>query len=452
MKKVIRLITPMIAVLALLSACKKDKGSSTPPVTRDKIKDSVLLYANDIYLWYQQIPTTFDPQTYADPDAIMQAIRHYSTEPGFSQPVDRWSFGMKQTDWNNLSSGVAADFGFSVFFLQEGDLRVKYVERASPAGLKGIHRGWRVTKINGNTNITTGNSSFIVTAIFNSTSGTFTFQKPDGTSVDVSMTAASYQEHPVFLDSVYNAGARKVGYMVLNSFLGDTTELTSEFNRVFNKFNSQGVTDVAVDLRYNGGGYVSVSQQLANFLVNSTATGGLMMSEVFNDKYASWDETTNYSKLGPLNAAHVYFIVTNNTASASELVINNVKPYMDVKLVGPSSTYGKPVGFFPIPVGDWYIFPVSFRSTNKNGAGNYFNGIAVDAQRPDGLDKDWGDVSESLLASVLNYVNTGSFERNPSGEIIGSAAPQVTPQLINSNQKFDARDFKGAVLTRHKTN
>src|SRR5215831_8852885 len=102
MKKTIRFFTPMIVVLALFTACKKDKG--TPPPPKDPIKDSVLLYAKDIYLWYNQIPSTFDPQTYADPDAIMQAIRHYSTEPGFSAPVDRWSFGMKQTDWNNLSS------------------------------------------------------------------------------------------------------------------------------------------------------------------------------------------------------------------------------------------------------------------------------------------------------------------------------------------------------------
>jgi hypothetical protein len=450
MKKTIRFFAPMIVVLALLSSCKKDKG--TPPPPKDPIKDSVLLYSKDIYLWYSQIPSTFDPQGYADPDAIMQAIRHYSTEPGFSQPVDRWSFGMKKTDWDNLSSGVAADFGFSVFFLQEGDLRVKYVERASPAGLKGIHRGWRITKINGNTNITTANANFIVDAVFNSTSGTFTFQKPDGTSVDVSLTAASYQEHPIFLDSVYTAGARKVGYMVFNSFLGDTTEVYSEFQRIFNKFNSQGVTDVAVDLRYNGGGYVSVQQTLANYLANSSATGGVMMNEAFNDKYASWDETTYFNKLGPLNAAHLYFIVSNNTASASELLINNLKPYMDVKLVGPSNTYGKPVGFFPIPVGDWYIFPVSFRSTNKLGSGNYFNGIGVDSQQPDGLDKDWGDANESGLASVLRYVSTGSFARNPNGEIIGSASQMVTPQLIYSNQKFDAREFRGAVLSTRKVN
>ena len=71
---------------------------------------------------------------------------------------------------------------------------------------------------------------------------------------------------------------------------------------------------------------------------------------------------------------------------------------MDVQMVGPSKTYGKPVGFFPVPVGDWYIFPVSFRSTNKNGQGNYFNGMDLNNQIADGLDKDWGDVDRKLFA------------------------------------------------------
>src|SRR5213075_171832 len=234
------------------------------------------------------------------------------------------------------------------------------------------------------------------------------------------------------------------------SFLGDTTELYNEFARVFNRFAASGITDLVVDLRYNGGGYVTVQEKLANWLAPSSANGQLMMKEQFNDKYPEYNTTDYFQKLGALNLTKIYFIVSHNTASASELLINNLKPFVDVQLVGPSKTYGKPVGFFPIPVGDWYIFPVSFRSTNKNAQGNYFNGMSVDSQQPDGLDKDWGDLSESGLASVLRYVSTGAFARNPNGEIIGSAAPMVTPQLINCNQKFDAREFKGAVTAARK--
>jgi C-terminal processing protease CtpA/Prc len=440
-----------------MSSCKKtDLNSSTSntPGTdtsaaslANAIKDSALLFSKDIYLWYNQIPTTFNARSYTDPDAIMTAIRQYSNEPGFSQPVDRWSFGMKQKDWDNLSSGVSGDFGLGVFFMQEGDLRVKSVERASPAGLAGIHRGWRITAINGNNNLTTTNADFIIQNVFQSSSTSFTFQKPDNSSVTINLTAATYQEHPVILDSVYTAGSKKIGYFSFNSFLGDTTEIYNEFSRVFNKFAAANVNDVVVDLRYNGGGYVSVSQKLADYLVPVSGNGGLMMTQSYNDKYTQYNQSDNFHKLGSLNLNRVFFIVSKSTASASELLINNLRPYMDVQLVGPGKTYGKPVGFFPIPDGDWYIFPVSFRSTNKNGEGNYFNGLDLNKQVADGLDKDWGDVNESCLASAFSYISTGAYRSQilRKGEV-----PEIeSPEVKAGNNTLDQPSFKGTVGT-HK--
>jgi carboxyl-terminal processing protease len=141
-----------------------------------------------------------------------------------------------------------------------------------------------------------------------------------------------------------------------------------------------------------------------------------------------------------VNLNRVFFIVSNSTASASELLINNLKPYLDVKLVGPSNTYGKPVGFFPIPVGDWYVFPVSFRTTNKNGEGNYFNGLTVDSKVADGLDKDWGDVNEACLASALKYISSGSFRTDGLRTDL-----QVDAQVEADNLKLEGTSFKGAI-------
>lgn len=110
----------LVCIMGVLASCKKDIAKNdlvTPgPTGNDKIKDSVLLYARDIYFWYKQIPSDYNARNYADPNEIMQAIRNYSEEPGFSQPVDRWSFAYKQTQWDQLSSGVSQDFGLSVFF------------------------------------------------------------------------------------------------------------------------------------------------------------------------------------------------------------------------------------------------------------------------------------------------------------------------------------------------
>lgn len=450
----------IITIVGLFS-CKKDVTETTvavtptptpvqpQPLSDAKLKDSSLIYARDLYLWYNQIPSTFDAQSYADPNTIMTGIRAYSIEAGFSTAVDRWSFAMKKTEWDNLSMGIsstaettAKDFGLNVFFRAEGDLRVRYVEKESPAGLAGIRRGWRVTKINGSTNINTTNSSFIITAVNQSASGTFTFQKPDGSSVDKTLSATSYQTQPVVLDSVYTEGTKKAGYLVFNSFLGDTARINSDLQRVFNRFSQQQVNELIIDLRYNGGGYVNVQEKLADYIINSAYNGQVMMTEQFNSKHTNFNNTSKFKKLGAVNVSRVSFIVSSSTASASELLINNLKPYMDVRLVGPSKTHGKPVGFFPVPVGDWYIFPVSFRSVNKNGEGNYFNGLALTNQVADGIDKDWGDRNETVLGFILNGIRSGTFRTGTSDAYVEDT------NVETANDKLSLEEFRGAIDNR----
>jgi carboxyl-terminal processing protease len=436
-----------IAALGIFISCKKNDTPNPNPspnpnpqpgvITPEMIKDSTLIYSKDLYLWYSQIPTAFNARTYAGPGEIMTAIRNYSNEQGFNQPVDRWSFAMKQDEWDGVSGGAALDFGMNVFFKAEGDLRVRYVEKSSPAGLAGIRRGWQITKINGSTNIATSNADYIINAVYYSSASSFSFKKPDGSVVDINLNGAAYQDQPIVFDSVYNAGTKKVGYFVFNSFLGDTTNIYNQFQRIFNRFASENVNEVAIDLRYNGGGYVTVQEKLANYLISASGNGQLMMTQQFNNKYTQYNESTLFQKKGTLNLDRVFFIVSNSTASASELLINNLKPFMQVVLVGPSRTHGKPVGFFPIPIGDWYIFPVSFRTVNKNGEGNYFDGFALNNQVADGLDKDWGDVNESAFASVLRYVSSGAFRLQ--------AMEQPSEQVVSANKALDQPFFKGTV-------
>ncbi len=457
------LIIASLAGLTIVAGCKKQTDVLVPVIPpviivpdSSKLLDSSLLITRDLYLWYNQIPLTFNDKSYVDPNKMMEAIRQYSIEPGFSSAVDKWSFAMKKTDWDNQSNGIvmdnsnmkiSGDFGMTVFFKVEGDLRVRLVEPASPAGLAGIRRSWRILKVNGNTNITTTNTTFLINNIYNSSNTSFTFKKPDGNTVDITLQAGSYKTQPVYLDTVYKYSTKRIGYMIFNSFLGDTTDIYNRFQSVFTKFATQNITDVVIDLRYNGGGYVSVQEKLADLLVSASANSGLMFKEQFNDKHPSYNLSTNFHKTGALNLDHIYFIVSNSTASASELLINNLKPYMDVQLVGPSDTYGKPVGFFPTPVGDWYIFPVSFRSANKNGTGNYFDGISVNKQVSDGLDKDWGDVTESCLASVLKRITTGSYRAEQYREFI-----DLPQQVKTGNLLLDAPLFKGSIGNTFKIN
>ena len=442
----------ILAVLFLIS-CKKnvdDTSSVTPPAdstvnAEDKIKDSVLLISRDVYLWNTQIPASFKTTSYADPAAVMEAIRAFSIEPGFTDPVDRFSFAIKKDEWDNISTGVEKDFGMSVFFNSPNDLRVKYTEQASPSGQAGIQRGWQILKINGNTDIDTSAATIdrIVNAVFYSSNTSFTFKKPDGTTTDISLMAATYQTHPVFADSVYGVNSNKIGYLAINSFLGDTTEIYNEFSSIFKGFQQQNINQIIIDLRYNGGGYVSMAEKLANYLVPDNGNSQTMYTQTFNSNYSRYNETATFHNLSSLNINKIFFIVSDNTASASELLINSLKPFVSEILVGPSThTYGKPVGFFPIPVGDWYAFPVSFKTVNKDGNGNYFNGFTVDHPVKDGVDKNWGDRDESCLKSILGYVQTGMF---------GFAQINSTNISGSTMKKLETKTFKGAVGKRKFT-
>ena len=435
----LRILLVVLSGIAIFSSCKKNDNVGGNNGTNDEniLKDSTLTITRDIYLWNSQIPSDFNARSYDGPSDIMEAIRQYSSEPGFTDPVDHYSFAMLQNEWNNLANGIISDFGLNAFFFTDNDLRVRLVEESSPAGRAGIKRGWKFIKVSGSTDINTNNVDFLVDKIYNSSSTVFTFEKPDSSTVEITLESETYQENPVILDSIYTEGARKAGYIVFNSFLGDTAKVINELTNVFNKFVAASVTDVIVDLRYNGGGYVSVSEALANFLIKPSSSGSIMMTQQYNENYSDLNEVTMFKKRGSLSVSNIFFVVTDNTASASELLINNLKPYMNVKLVGPEATYGKPVGFFPIPVGDWYIFPVSFRSTNGQNQGNYFDGIAIDQQVSDGLDKDWGDRQEAALASVLSYIGTGSFTD-------GGLNSVVEPLHPGRNKKLN-RNFKGAI-------
>jgi len=438
-----------------LFSCKKDikqeltsNISPTPPPnplpvgTSSQVNDVAFQKTQDYYLWNTQLPATLNTSSYTDPIGVMTAIRQYSIEPGFATPVDKWSFAMKKTEWNQYSGGMssvssstsaAGDFGITVFFRAEGDLRVRLTEPNSPGGILGIKRGWRITKINGSTNITTSNSQYIIDNIYKAVSADVTFTKPDGTSVDLNLQAAHYADKPVYLDTVYNSANGNIGYLVYNSFLGNIDQTAAEYARVFNKFASAAITNLIVDLRYNGGGYVNLQEQLANYLITSQAQGSVMMKQIYNSNHSNENSTVLFNKSGSLQLTKIYFIVSRGTASASELLINNLKPYMDVRLIGNSNTHGKPVGFFPIEDGEWYVFPVSFKTVNKNGEGNYYAGFTPNAIVADGLDKDWGDINENSLASALRNISSGSFRDGGTENYSENAAVKSGNDALEKN-------------------
>lgn len=436
-----------LTITSVLTSCSKSNNDGGGPLSEDdKRKDSALWYARAYYLWNDKIPKSFDAHSYADPNAVMNAIRAYSIEPGFDKPVDRWSFAMPQKEWEDISNGISMDYGMGYKYLTENDLRITYVEPASPGGKATVQRSWQIKKINNMTDISYANRAAVSVALFQSNNITFVFGRAGKADTTISMTAGTYTEEPLVLDTVYNTGATKTGYMVYNSFLGDINVTKTKFTNVFKKFSDANVSDLIIDLRYNGGGYVTLQDELANYLAPNSANGQIMEVQRHNANLARYDETVRYAKKGSLNLSRIFIITTDNTASASELLINSLSPFMDVKRIG-DTTHGKPVGYFAQPVMGWVVFPVSSRTTNKNGVGNYYKGFAPEKLMNDGIDRNWGDINEKCLGAAISFITTGTYTTGaPTGQLAteGARMPEFQNEMLNTHR------FKGAIETIRK--
>lgn len=432
----------------LFTSCKKKSDPDVYEVQND-VRDSAYLYTQDIYLWPEKLPSasTFQPRNLDDVYQVMDKVRSY-------QPLDKWSFAETKEETEQSQKGQSEDFGFMVKFGASSDteIRVIYVYANSKAGLAGVKRGWKVNKINGQTiNRTVPSHVDFINEVFfgaNIQSATFEFRKPDGSLVSIPLQKSVYKLNTVLFSKVYTKGVsneKKIGYIVFNEFSGPTTSVP-ELVSTINDFQNQGVNEMIIDLRYNRGGFVSTQDTLANMLAPQSVGRGqkVMYTYKFNNRYSSWNENFKFYKVGSLNLSRIIFIVSPSSASASELLINNLRPVMDVKLVGDTRTYGKPVGFFPIAVFQYNIFPVSFKTVNSRGEADFFSGFPVDQNVADDLIRDFGDENEANLKAALAYYETGSFKAIAPSKISAVSSSEI--QKINSLNAEIAEHLPSAAI------
>jgi hypothetical protein len=281
-------------------------------------------------------------------------------------------------------------------------------------------------------------------------------------------------------------GSKKIGYMAYARF-SDSNNSETALTNVFAKFSSGGVTDLVIDLRYNGGGFVSSAEHLINLIAPSSSNGKVMFSETFNDllqsgkatilknqpltdqdgkiqysngkmvtyadvSYTVADNTYNIAKEGSVNSiSKVVFITTDRTASASELVINSLRPYVDVKTVGATS-YGKPVGFFPIRIGKYDVYMSMFSSKNAAGQGDYYAGFTPDASKSDDVTRDFGNPLEISFSSAISYINTGLFTSSTSNQTMSLSGTSSASSSVNVKNIFNPVEFKGMIDRPRKKN
>ena len=429
----------------LLFNCRNNDPSAN---SGGDARDSAYYYSLIFYLWNENLPdytkfnnqptekllpdasTVFHPRGYETIYDIMQGnngIRKYSVLTTKGTHADHYSFAAKQEDIDNQFSGNNSGYGATFAYVSAIDLRVASVNKTSPIGKAGVKRGWRVLNVNGIAGDTTHNLA-IYNFLTTNNSSTFLFQLPDNSTKTVQVTKEAYVSDFILADTIIETNSLKIGYFTLSDFLGanDGQVTSDELKNLLQDFSNKGVTDMVIDLRYNGGGYVSIAESLCNLLAPANAKQKVMYStkrnKIITDYYDSkkLSLVTNFDNSAALfNLSRIVFIVSGRTASASELVINNLKPYMNVKLIG-SKTYGKPFGFPGLLIEmsktdksqNYYVFPVSSQTLNANNSGDYYFGMDVDKLQNDDLYHDFVDPNEANFKDAISFLSTGIFTRN----------------------------------------
>lgn len=526
-----------VSILAL-GACKKSKTEpdkevipedEIPPATTNRTElslDSIFLYAKQVYYWNSQLPTykVFDPRKYTGStnldkyEAALFGIASYSLNkydvyksdgvyqnfPKFSYiDEDSGSSGSSGYVINPVSvvelDGKANDIGIRFgYYGSETDYKiyVTAVYQNSPAEQQGFTRGYLVTKINGvSYGINFSSEYNSRNAAISGSTVRLEGYKSDGTTpFNITLTKTSFNSNPIYKVKVLNAGAKKIGYLAYARF-SDSENSIDTLNGTFKRFANEGVTDLVIDLRFNGGGYVSTAEHLINLIAPSTATG-VMFSEHYNAtmqvgnakllskqffwssvrnawvsygdvSYSVTNNTSSFSKKGTLsNVKNIVFLVSGSTASSSELVINSLKPHMNVTLVG-KTTYGKPIGFFPITIDKKYkVYYSMFETKNSQGQGGFYTGMVPNhnlyelTEVKDGNGDiigykmfDFGDVEDVYLKKAIEILAPGVIATNNISTmgirgVIGTKNLVSSPKTIDA--KFIDKEFKGMIENRFR--
>lgn len=385
---------------------------------------------NDAYFWYKELPAQNTLDASIDPHQYFEKMVYERTA------VDRFSAVTDDIDaLQDEFNGISKIFGISytLSYIDAGNANIaaflNFVVKESPAEAAGLKRGDILLKVNGIQLTTTNYTSLLGDA----ETATFTLGKVSGSTIvagdqTVTMTKAQVNEDPVLFSSVITKSdyGKTIGYLVYTQFVpgtgADESKYDNELRQVFASFKSKGVNELVLDLRFNPGGYISSAETLASLIGTGVSESKTFYKEQWNDKYtAYWQKMqgTNALKYPFLNEAsnigsnlnRVFVLTSNGTASASELVINGLKPYMSVIRIG-EHTAGK--NLFGSLISDdqerwkWGVYVMLGQTANANGESDYgtVNGMTPDYEVEDSKVPylPFGDENETLLRKALDVM------------------------------------------------
>ena len=407
----------LIIFLAMASitftACSSDgsgpAGPGTPAAcSNDGQKAYVLDALYYWYLWNDLLPANINIADYATPEELATAVtRTYGPQRPDGSPLDRFSsVGSLVADQQFFGEGRFEGFGFS-WRVENNEMHFTRVFVDSPANIVGgFSRGQTVVSINGRT-IADILANEGISAALNFDTVDFEIQNLDTSTYTVSVTKDIVTIDPIPQVRIIDMGPGEppVGYMEFATFISTADPV---FNTVFADFIAAGVEDVIIDMRYNGGGLVDTANLLANHLGGFANDGQIFSNTEFNaDRAATYNSIDYFANRA--NAIDINRLIvvasSDRTASASELVINGLDPFVNggVYIVG-DNTFGKPVGQVGVEFCDKILRPTSFKKSNAAGFGDYFDGLPVDCPVTDDLSIATGADNDPNIVAALSFV------------------------------------------------
>ncbi len=402
------------------SGSSSNSSASAARAAGQSLNDEVYAYYKDWYLWYDTLPQTgvnnFNPNNYASVDALVEALR--------KQPEDRFSYvdtvGRYLAFFND---GTVTGYGVGLTRRANNTIFVQFTDENSPARLGGLVRGQQVLAINGFTiaQLDAGTGGGYDGQLGTTNTGVaarFTITDAGGQR-DITISSATYRSKTVLDARLLSA---TVGYLSVKSFLQPTV---NEIAAAFNDPAWNAVTDLILDMRFNGGGSVAVAGDMTSTILGSNYNSQTFAELRYNAKHTASNQTFRIAnpRNPSLNIRRIVVIATTRTCSASEEVITALQSFAMVKIVAstPDSsgryTCGKPIGFSPRSFqvrpgvddpNDPVVSAAVFRSVAANGATDYFNGMTPNCVIQDDLTRPVGDVAEAMLAGALTVVQTGN--------------------------------------------